>query len=224
MRKYNFYISILKHDFYFVPFQALVSVGTKNLIRYFDDQARDGTTPTYSWTKLNMCSPFDDWGYMRSNLSTYPLTVVSGGVLFVGAIIDPGHFHICYKYNTDSGLWEELDNVTDIEYDTGDFVEPSVIALDSYIYVIGGIDYDTACRSINKYDIAKDCWVDCCDLKAGVAECNLVIMDKKVLILDTKCYQEDEEHIAIIQMFDPSKNESCIVLGAAGFGKRPPQK
>ena len=191
----------------------------KNLIRYFDDQARDGTAPTYSWTELNLCSPFDDWGYMRSNLYTYPITVVSGGALFVGAIIDPGHFHICYKYNMESGLWEELDNGTDIEYDSSDFEEPSVIALDSHIYVIGGMYYDTPCRSISKFDIAKECWVDCCYLKTGVAECNLVIMDKKVLILDTKCYREDEEHTAIIQMYDPANNESFIVLDAAGLEK-----
>ena len=139
--------------------------------------------------------------------------------MYVGAINDPGSFIILSKNNMKYGEWEDLENGgTDTRYEY-DAPGPFMVELEGYIYVIGGIDYDRTCKSINKYDIAKDCWVDCCDLKAEVAECNLAIMDKKVLILDTKCYGEGEEHNAIIQMYDPAKIESFIVLEAAGLEK-----
>ena len=190
-------------------------------MRYFDDQAKDGTTPTYSWKKMNICNPFDSWGYdvnrTLSDFYTDPVTVVSGGVLYVGVILDPGHFRICSKYNMDSREWEDLENRTNTEY-VHERVRPSMVELDGYIYVIGGNDYES-CRSINKYDTVNNYWVDCCDLKSGVAECSLVIMDKKVLILDTRRYDQREEHDAIIQMYDPAKNESFIVLDAAGLEK-----
>ena len=153
-----------------------------------------------------------------------PLTVASGGDLYVGAMVGPGNFYICFKYSAEySGLrdWEEIDNCTDIEYDCpvgdSDLAQPNMIELDGYIYVIGGKYVESACEVINKYEIADDCWVECCDLKAGVAECNLAIMDKKVLILDTECYEKGEEPGAFIQMYDPAKNESFIVLDDAGL-------
>ena len=204
---------ILKHVLYFVPFQALVSVGLNRGVRYFDDQARDGATPTYSWRKMKICSPFYSWGRSIETVYSDPLTVVFGGALYVGALFDLNHFHVCSRYSVNSGewQWQDLDNISETEYDYGS-VEPSMIELDGYIYVIGGTYDETACTSINKYDIAKNCFVECGDLKEGVAECSLVIMDKKVLILDTKRCMEDEKHNVIIQMYDPTKNESFIVL------------
>ena len=198
-----------------------MSVGLERNVRYFDDQAKDGATPTYSWRKMKICSPFRSWGYMISNVYTDPITVAFGGTLYVGAILDGGNFHICSSYDMDLGEWpfdDSLDNSTETYYND-DKAPPSVKEFDGYIYLIGGSDYDGTLRAVNKYDIAQDCWVDCCDLKAAVAECNLAIMDKKVLILDTKCYGEGEEPSAIIQMYDPAKNESFIVLDAAGLEK-----
>ena len=205
--------------FLFVLFQALVSVHcfSKGGL-YFDDQAKDGSSPTYSWTKMKMWSPFDGWGIMAANVNSEGQAIVSGGTLYVGAIIDPNSYVICSRYNINSGEWKDLYNGTETTYYT-DGTEPSMVELDSFIYVIGGNDYES-CRSINKYDIVNNCWDECCDLKAGVTESNLVIMDKKVLILDTKCYKEGEGPTAIIQMYDPAKNECFVVLEAAMMEKQ----
>ena len=99
---------------------------------------------------------------------------------------------ICSKYNMNTGRWELIDNGTGT-LNNSQVAEPSMIELDGYIYVIGGNDYES-CKSINKCDIANNCWVDCCDLKTGVVEFSLVVMDKKVLILDPKSYEVLTEH------------------------------
>ena len=204
-----------KTSFIFVPFQALVSLSPNGKMLYFDDAAKDLCTPTYSWKEMNICSPFDGWGIMIANLNSEGQAVAASGTLYVGAIIEDSYV-ICSRYNMDTRRWEDLDNGTETFYDNSDVAEPSMIELDGYIYVIGGNDYES-CRSINKYDIANNCWVDCCNLKSGVAECSLVIVDKKVLILDTKRCDQCDEHNAIIQMYDPSKNESFVVLDDTGL-------
>ena len=210
---------ILKYALYFIQFQALVSIGKSRAVKYFDDQTRDGATPTYSWRTMKLRSPFHHWGRFIERAYNDPVTVVFGGVLYVGALFNLNHFHICSRYSVNSGewQWEDLDNASEAEYDNGS-VEPSMVGLDGYIYVIGGIYDEISSRSINKYDIADNCFVDCCNLKAGVAECNLVVMDKKVLIIEKKLYNwECKEDNVIIQMYDPSKNESFIVLEFAGL-------
>ena len=195
----------------------LVSVCCKKGVQFFDDQATEGTIPTYSWKKMEMDSPFDDMGIMIACIYSEGHVVEYGGTLYVGAINDPGSFIILSKYNINSGEWEELENDgTDTKYEY-EVPGPFLVELNGYIYAIGGTDYDRTCRSINKYDIANDCWVKCCDLKAEVTECSLSVIEKKVLILDTKFYQQGDEHNAIIQMYDPAKNESFIVLEAAGL-------
>ena len=206
------FVSIVKHPL-FVPFQTLVTVSFDRGMLYFDDQAGDGSTPTYSWRIMKMTSPFDDGVIMTSNLNSEGQAVVGSGTLYVGAIIEDSYV-ICSKYNMNTGRWELIDNGTGT-LNNSHVAEPSMIELDGYIYVIGG----KSCKSINKYDIANNCWVDCCDLKTGVVECNLVVMDKKVLILDPKSYEVLTEHSAIIQMYDPAKNESFVVLDEAGLEK-----
>ena len=224
-----------KTNLLFIPFQALVSVSYKRGMLYFDDQAKDGSTPTFSWTKMEMGSPFiHDWCFkhMISSLETDGQAVVSRGTLYIGAIAAHAYV-VCSRYNMNTGAWEKLfhDYVDDVHnradtcYDN--VAEPSMVELDGYIYVIGGHDViviaedddeqHESYKSINKYDTANKCWENCCDLKAGVLECSPVIMDKKVLILDTKCYEEGTEENAIIQMYDPAKNESFIVLDATGL-------
>ena len=77
---------------------------------YFDDQAKDGSTHIYSWTEMKISSPFDGWGIRAANLDSEGQVVVSGGTLYVGAILDPDSLVICSKYYVNSGEWENLDN------------------------------------------------------------------------------------------------------------------
>ena len=169
-----------------------------------------------------MPSPLDAWanypGLWKISFHYEPLTVVAGETLYVGAVIDNGLFEIHAKYNMNSGEWDDLGNgnsVQSLGYDY-DGPPPSMIELDGYIYLIGGTKHDCDGRrkSIIKYDIVRDCWVKCCDLKSGVQSCHLAIMDKKVLVLDTDW---DEENNAVIQMYDPAIDESFVVLEAAGL-------
>ena len=169
-----------------------------------------------------MPSPLDAWGNYPglSTISWHygPLTCVAGETLYVAAIIDNGLFEIHAKYNMNSGEWDDLGNGNRAQSEAYDYdgAPPSVIELDGYIYLIGGANHDWDCRqkSIIKYAIARDCWVKCCDLKSGVQSCHLTIMDKKVLVLDTDW---DEENNVVIQMYDPSIDESFVVLEAAGL-------
>ena len=207
----------------FIQFQALVSVFANRGVLYFDEQVIDGRTPTYSWTKM-MPSPLDAWdnypGLERISFHYEPLTVVAGETLYVGAIMDSWCFGIHAKYNMNSGEWDDLDNENSAQSEAYDYdgAPPSMIELDGFIYLIGGANHysDSWRKSIVKYDIARNCWVECCDLKSGVQACHLIIVEKKVLILDLDW---DEENGVVMQMYDPAIDESFIVLEAAGLEK-----
>ena len=190
----------------------------------FDDHAKDGVTPTYSWTKMKMSSPMPGWGNysgIRSCIrKSDPIAIVSGGTLYIGAIMYRGSFDVCAMYRMDRGKWEEVDIYTDTEYELYDSAPPSVIELDGVIYVIGGHDWNGRRSSVNKYDLGSDAWEECCEvLKERVAKCSLVLMDKKVLILDIESYEEELANNAIIQMYDPAEDYSLIVLEAAALEK-----
>ena len=52
-------------------------------MQYFDDQATEGTTPTYFWTEMKMDSPFDDTDIMIANIYSEGHVVDYGGTLIV---------------------------------------------------------------------------------------------------------------------------------------------
>ena len=123
----------------------LVSILSQKGGLHFDDQIRRGTTPTYSWKKMdNFPVPphFFNLEAPRQPVDGQGIVVANGNLYVAGLPEknDYGSFKAFARFSIDSQEWTVLAHMSNRYPSIRNF---AIVALDGFIYTIGSYPYNT---------------------------------------------------------------------------------